>query len=210
LESAWDTNITGSDIFTSDGLLLLVVIAVVLVIGAFARAQLRQSRSSTPWSVICAGGVVGLLVVAAWTVTGVIGADEFEPTALSALRLVAPVGETIQYFMIFTGDTIRFSIALVLGVIVGAAASASIGGRFKFTGFADEKSILRYDAGDALMGFGGITALGCSVGQGLSGISTASPASTLALGSIVLAAYAAMKIQRAPAIGAGSLVVAAE
>lgn len=210
LESAWDTNISGADILTTANVLPLVIIAITLATGVAVLTQIKKNRSAITWSAIAAGSIVGLLVVGAWTVTGVIGADEFEPTALNALSFVAPVGETVQYFMIFTGDTIRFSIALVLGVLTGAAISASIGRRFAFRGFVNEKSLLRYIAGGALMGFGGITALGCSVGQGLSGVSTASPASALALGSIVLAAYTAMKIQRLPAVGRRPQIVAAE
>jgi uncharacterized membrane protein YedE/YeeE len=210
LESAWDTETTGSDILASAGTLELVTAVIALTVGALAVVLLRQNRPATPWFAITSGALVGLLVVAAWFVTGVVGEDEFEPTQLSALSFVAPVGETVQYFMIFTGDTIRFSIALVLGVLAGAAASAMIAGRFKFTGFTDEKSILRYIAGGALMGFGGVTALGCSVGQGLSGVSTASPASVLALISIVFSAYATMKLQRFFSADTMAQVVAAE
>ncbi len=210
LESLWDTESTGADILVSSGTLPLVTAAIALVVGTLAVIFMRQDRSTTPWGSIVSGALVGLLVVAAWVVTGVIGADEFEPTPLSALSFVAPVGETVQYFMIFTGDTIRFSIALVLGVLAGAAISAVIGGRFRFSGFVDEKSILRYIAGGALMGFGGVTALGCSVGQGLSGVSTASPASILALTSIVLAAYATMKLQSAVPASDTTRFVAAE
>lgn len=210
LESLWDTETTGGDILISSGTLPIVTAAMALVVGILAVALIRQSRSTSPGYAITTGALVGLLVVAAWMVTGVIGADEFEPTPLSALSFVAPVGETVQYFMIFTGDTIRFSIALVIGVLGGAAVSAVIAGRFRFSGFVDEKSVLRYIAGGVLMGFGGVTALGCTVGQGLSGVSTASPASILALTSIVLAAYATMKLQRSAPTSTTAQVVAAE
>ena len=45
------------------------------------------------------------------------------------------------------------------------------------------------------MGFGGVTALGCTIGQGLSGISTLSLGSALALAGIVAGALAAFRYQ---------------
>ena len=98
--------------------------------------------------------------------------------------------------MIFTGDTFRFSIALVTGVLVGAFASSAVSGRFNFQGFSTEGSVLRYTLGGVLMGFGGVTALGCTIGQGLSGVSTASPASVLAITAIVGGAFATMRWQQ--------------
>lgn len=210
LETAWDTQATGGELLSSGNLLPFAIALIALTVGAFAFVILKQSQSKTPWFVISSGAFVGLLIVAAWVVTGIVGADEFDPTPLSALSFVAPVGETVQYFMIFTGDTIRFSIALVLGVLAGAAASAVLGGRFSFTGFTTESSVLRYISGGALMGFGGVTALGCSVGQGLSGVSTASPTSILALGSIVFAAYVTMTFQRTASVGDVVQVIPAE
>ena len=141
---------------------------------------------------LATGAAVGLVVVAGWAVTGIVGADEFEPTQLASLSFVAPVGETIQYLMIFTGDTIRFSVALLGGVLVGAFASALVGRRFHFKGFTSERSLVRYIVGGLLMGFGGVTALGCSVGQGLSGISTASLSSVIAVLAIAAGGYGMM------------------
>jgi hypothetical protein len=141
------------------------------------------------------GALVGLAVVAGWAVTGIVGFDEFEPTQLQSLSFVAPVGEGLQYLMIFTGVSANYVIALLGGVLAGAFGSALIGGRLRFKGFQSEGSLLRYIAGGVLMGFGGVTALGCSVGQGLSGLSTASFASIIAVLAIAGGGYAAMAVQ---------------
>jgi uncharacterized protein len=46
-----------------------------------------------------------------------------------------------------------------------------------------------------LMGVGGVTAMGCTIGQGLSGLSTLSISSFLALAGILAGAWLAFKYQ---------------
>jgi uncharacterized membrane protein YedE/YeeE len=147
-------------------------LAVAGIIGAVLLALLVWSVSRHGGRGLVTGALVGLAVVAGWAVTGIVGFDEFEPTQLQSLSFVAPVGEGLQYLMIFTGVSANYVIALLGGVLAGAFGSALIGGRVRFKGFQSEGSLLRYIAGGILMGFGGVTALGCSVGQGLSGLST--------------------------------------
>jgi uncharacterized membrane protein YedE/YeeE len=50
--------------------------------------------------------------------------------------------------------------------------------------------------GAVLMGFGGVTAMGCTIGQGLSGVSTLALGSFIALAGIVAGAVATMKWQQ--------------
>jgi uncharacterized membrane protein YedE/YeeE len=175
LETAWSLEATPAQVYESGTVSPLLLAAAMAVTGA----------------------TVGLVVVAGWAVTGIVGADDFEPTQLASLSFVAPVGETIQFLMIFTGDTIRFSVALLGGVLAGAFASALVGRRFHFKGFTSERSLVRYVAGGLLMGFGGVTALGCSVGQGLSGISTASLSSVIAVLAIAAGGYGMMRLRAA-------------
>jgi len=195
LEGIWDTGTVTTALFEGGNGLLLMAGALIV---AFAIAIFLISRRAGSMGIgpVLPGIVIGGLVVAGWLVTGFIGADEFEPTPLVSLTFVAPVGESIQYLMIFTGDTIRFSIALVLGTLIGAFASSLVSSRFAFTGFTNERSLLRYATGGVLMGFGGVTALGCTVGQGLSGVSTASPASLLAILAIVAGGWATIRWQQ--------------
>ena len=95
---------------------------------------------------------------------------------------MAPAGETIQYLMIFTGDTIRFSVALLGGVLFGAFASALVGRRFRsdrlhrgeFSGPVSGRR-----PADGLRRRDGTWLF--TVGQGLSGLSTASLSSVIAV-----------------------------
>jgi uncharacterized membrane protein YedE/YeeE len=84
---------------------------------------------------------------------------------------------------------------LLGGVLLGAFVSALIGGRLRYQGFLTEGSLVRYLAGGLLMGFGGVTALGCSVGQALTGVSTASLSSIIAMLAIAAGGYGAMAWQ---------------
>ena len=166
---------------------LALLVAFVAIVG-IARISHRFGYLSA--GAVVSGGLVGLLVVGGWAVTGILGDDGFDPVPLTSLSFVAPVAESIQYLMIFTGDTLRFSIALVGGVIAGAFLSSLVFGRFSLKGFQSETSILRYVAGGIAMGVGGVLALGCTVGQGLSGVSTGSVNSILAVLAIVAGAAA--------------------
>ncbi len=189
LESAWSLETAPAQIYESGTVSpLLVAAAIAVVLLGLLILLVRKSGLKG----VATGAAVGLTVVAGWAVTGIVGADDFEPTQLASLSFVAPAGETIQYLMIFTGDTIRFSVALLGGVLFGALVSALAGGRFRLKGFTAENSLARYLAGGLLMGFGGVTALGCSVGQGLSGISTASLSSVMAVLAIAAGGYGMM------------------
>ena len=167
--------------------------------GALALAGLALTlRLAGPRAVLY-GAAIGGLVLVGWWVTGVVGAEAFEPVALTSLSYVAPVAESVQYAMVATGDTLRFGILLVVGTLVGAFVSSLIGGRFARQGFdADAPPLWRYVAGGLLMGFGGVTALGCTVGQGLSGLSAGAPGSALAFAAIVAGAALTLAWLREP------------
>ena len=53
--------------------------------------------------------------------------------------------------------------------------------------------MIRHVSGGGLMGFGGILALGCTVGQGMTGLATLALGSFLALFGIVLGAVLALR-----------------
>lgn len=142
-----------------------------------------------------AGVVIGLLIVAGWLTTGWLGFDEFEPTPVTSLTFVAPVGATIQYAMIATGMKLNFGILVVLGVILGAFIASRLSGQFKFVGFEDLTQMRRYLVGAICMGSGGALAMGCSVGQGLTGISTLSFTSMLAFGGICVGGWLALRLE---------------
>ncbi|MDP6691918.1 MAG: YeeE/YedE family protein [Alphaproteobacteria bacterium] len=171
----------------------IVVAAVVAgALAWFCFKDVGFRRSPTD---IIAGLIVGLLVAAAWAVTGVVGADDFEPVALTSMTFVAPIGEALQYLMTFTGATINFGIAAVGGVVAGAFLSALAHRQFHIESFTDANDMLRHLIGAALMGTGGVLALGCTIGQGITGISTLSLGSLIALAAIVLGGVLGLKYQ---------------
>ncbi len=146
----------------------------------FSSAEFRTSTRN-----VAAGLIVGLVVIAAWYVTGVIGFDDFEPARLASMTFVAPVGDSIMYLLTFSGSTINFGISVIGGVIAGAFIAAISAGQFRIEAFTDSSDMLRHMTGGAIMGIGGVLALGCTVGQGITGMSTLALGSLLALGSII-------------------------
>lgn len=209
LENLIITEVTPASLFADNASLINMFFAIIM---AAAIVVLLTTKGRGFGRAALPGIAIGLLVVLGWFITGVVGLDDFEPTQLASLSFVAPIAESVQYLMIFTGDTIRFSIALVGGVLVGAFISAVISGRFRFHGFVDERSVLRYLSGAVLMGFGGVTALGCTVGQGVTGLSTAAPSSLISLVAILAGSFATMKFQaaRRPQGDATSKLIPAE
>jgi hypothetical protein len=164
------------------------VIAAVLVIFAFAHTPFRRAGGQ-----IAAGLAVGLLVAAGWFATGYLGADDFNPAAVTSLTFIAPVADTVQYVMLSTGLTLNFGIAMVAGVVAGSLSAALVTRRFHLEGYTSPRHMLRSIAGAALMGSGGAMALGCSIGQGLTGISTLALSSFVAVAGILLGTAAGLR-----------------
>jgi hypothetical protein len=161
-------------------LLPTILVGGVLVAFAFAHRPFRRSPGQ-----IAAGLVMGLLVAAGWLSTGYLGNDDFNPVAVTSLTFIAPIADTLQYVMLSTGLTLNFGIAAVAGVFAGSLVTALVTGRFKLEGFTSPRHMLRSASGAALMGAGGVMAFGCSVGQGLTGISTLALTSFVAVAGIL-------------------------
>lgn len=190
LLAVWRLDIANATSVTAEGLhglapegrlvLALAIVAALLYL-TFRRSRFLENRRD-----LLAGLIVGAVVVAGWLATGVLGYDDFEPMAVTSITFVAPVGEAIQYAMISTGMDISFGVVIVAGVLLGSLASALLRGQFKLEGFSTPQMMTRYMAGGALMGVGGALAMGCSIGQGLTGLSTLGSSSILAAAGIVL------------------------
>ncbi|MEZ5643520.1 MAG: YeeE/YedE thiosulfate transporter family protein, partial [Burkholderiaceae bacterium] len=116
---------------------------------------------------------------------------------MEALTFTSPMAYTIDWLMFFSDANQRLSIAVVsvFGVLVGAAAHAFFTRRFRWDGFKTTEDLANHLIGGTLMGIGGVTALGCTIGQGLSGISTLSLTSFTAVASIIAGAVLALKYQ---------------
>ncbi|CAA7612458.1 YeeE/YedE family protein [Magnetospirillum sp. SS-4] len=169
-------------------MLLTALVGGGLALWCFKDAEFRGSGHD-----VIGGLVIGLLIVGGWAVSGILGADEFEPLPVTSFTFVAPIGGAMQYLMSFTGATIDFGIAAVGGVIFGSFLAARTGGSFQLESFTGTDDLLRHLLGAALMGTGGVLALGCTVGQGITGMSTLALSAPIALGSIVFGGVLGMK-----------------
>ena len=184
-------------------------LGIALLVSATLFAIVFRDRSFRTFDNLLAGLGIGAIIAAAWAISGTIGYVEEHPNTLQeaflrtnsgrmeALSFVAPVAYTIDYLMFFsdTSKVITIGIAAVLGMIAGSAAYALLAGKFRWEGFRDTEDTANHLVGAALMGFGGVTALGCTVGQGLSGVSTLAVGSFIAVAAIIVGAVAALKYQ---------------
>jgi uncharacterized membrane protein YedE/YeeE len=116
---------------------------------------------------------------------------------MEGFSFVAPVAAVLDWLMLYSDASQVLSLAAVLppGVVLGAAAAALVRGEFRWEGFAGTADTARHVVGAVLMGVGGVTAMGCSTGQGLTGLSTLSLGSVLATAGIVAGAVAALRWQ---------------
>ena len=169
---------------------LAVLLGGGLVVFALAQSTFRRSFDD-----LLAGIVIGAVITGGWFVTGYIGNDDFEPVPLESMTFVAPTGNAISYLMTFTGSTINFGIAAVLGMIAGSFAYAAVSGTFRIETFGTRSEMVSHLAGGFLMGFGGVLALGCTIGQGVTGVSTLATGSFIALASILFGSAITMKVE---------------
>jgi hypothetical protein len=111
---------------------------------------------------------------------------------MEALSMVAPVGYALDWLLYFsdTSKVLTTGVVSVFGVLAGSAAVSLATRSFRWEGFANVEDMATHLVGAALMGVGGVTAVGCTVGQGLSGISTLALGSVLALAAITACASA--------------------
>ena len=167
----------------------------VLLGGGLIAFALSQSAFRRSFDNLLAGVVLGAVVTGGWFVTGYLGNDDFEPAPLESLTFIAPVGNTINYSMTFTGSTINFGIAAVLGVIAGSFVYAVSSGSFRIETFSTRSEMVSHLAGGLLMGFGGVLALGCTIGQGVTGMSTLAAGSLIAVACIIFGSAVTMKVE---------------
>jgi uncharacterized membrane protein YedE/YeeE len=156
------------------------------------------------------GGVVtGLVVVGGWYVSGALGYLAEDPNTLQeafvatnsgrmeSFSFVAPQAYTLELLMFWTDKSkiVTYGIASAIGVIAGSAAYALVTRQFRWESFRDAPDTANHIVGGMLMGFGGITALGCTVGQGISGFSTLALGSIITFVAIIAGSAATMKFQ---------------
>lgn len=148
----------------------------------------RHHRLS-PKSVLTAIGV-GLTIAAGWTVTYALAQLTFAPTHITSVSFTGPSADTLMGLINSRSIPLGFDVGLVPGVFLGSLVAALATREFALQGFEGGASMLRYIAGAALMGFGGMLAGGCAVGAGVTGCAIFALTGWIALLSMWLGAVA--------------------
>jgi len=183
---------------------------LTLLVGGGLLAFALASREARQSGGMLAGAIaIGAVCVAGWYLTAHIGYVEEHPRTLErafigtnsggaeSFTFVAPVAYTLELFLLWTDSSriVTFGIAGVFGVIAGSALYATTSRSFRLEAFQSADDLVRHIVGAVLMGFGGVTALGCTVGQGITGLSTLAIGSLLTTAAIIAGAAATMKVQ---------------
>lgn len=167
-----------------------VMIALALVVLPLLTFALISARVFSQVANLASGLGVGALVVIGWALSG-LGRDDFAATPVqpTSLSFVRPVADAIDWIERSTALGLPgFGAASVFGVIAGGFLVSWSSGRFHVQGFADRRDVFRHLAGGTAMGIGGVMALGCTIGQGVTGLSTLSVQSFIACAAIVAGA----------------------
>jgi len=180
----------------------LRLILALIIGGAFiVFAVIKKSFWNT--ENLLAGIGVGLAITAIWWVSGHYAHLTEDPNTLQeaflvtnsgrmeSLSFVAPYAYSLDWLM-FTSDkskVLTIGIVAVIGMILGSAISSIVSKNFRWESFRGVEDTANHLVGAALMGFGGVAAVGCTVGQGLSGLSTLALNSFIAFPGFILGAY---------------------
>lgn len=184
--------------------LIAVVVAVALCAWVVSRREFRASADN--W---LAGLGVGATVVALWWVTGHFGFVAEHPDTLESVYLAthsgrmesfsftAPMAYTLDWILFFSDSAkvLTVGVMSVFGVVLGSFVVAVATRTFRWEGFGSTQDTALHLVGAVCMGVGGVTAMGCTIGQGLSGLSTLSLGSLLAVAGIVVGALLGFRCQ---------------
>ena len=198
LISAW----TGASLPAME-IAVALTVALALLIFVFKDRDFRTSFDH-----VLGGTVVGLVIVGGWYVTGHIGYGENPDTletafigtnsrTIESLSFTAPVAYTLELLLLWTDRSLgpTFGIGACLGIIAGSFTYAIASKSFRWEGLAGAEDTVNHVIGGLLMGFGGVLALGCTIGQGLTGFSTLAIGSILAFFAIVAGSALTMRYQ---------------
>jgi uncharacterized protein len=182
------------------------LLAALLAGTAWLVWRARGGMDASHWF----GGIgVGVLVTAGWALTGHLGFIAEHPETLEpawmgtysnrpeSLTFAAPLAHGLDLLTLWSdrNTTASFGVVVALGVVLGSLGSAWWRDEFHLESFGGAYDLGRHLVGGTMMGFGGVTALGCSIGQGITGLSLLSAGSCLAAASIVGGALFALQVQ---------------
>lgn len=160
-----------------------LAVAMLLAALALRDGALRRDRAAIGWSV-----AVGLAIASGFAATGWIARTGFDAIRVESHSFTAPQGDAVLYLMTGSGGGIDFGIGSVAGVVLGAFLGATLRRQFRWEACDDARELARQVAGAALMGFGGVVAFGCSVGQGLSAFAVLAHSAPVTLTAIAAGA----------------------
>jgi uncharacterized membrane protein YedE/YeeE len=195
------------------------VLGVLVLLYLFKSADFRRNFDN-----VFAGLVVGVAVIAAWYVTSNIRIDMGDgPQSLTQIygnwdflmdspegkpqngstnlqpqsfTFISPIGQAYGYATAgLQSAFLTFGVMSVFGVILGSLLWSIVSKGFRLEWFASFKDFVVHMIGAVLMGFGGVLGLGCTVGQGITGVSTLALGSFLVFASIVFGSALTMKMQ---------------
>lgn len=192
------------------------VMVFALLVFIFKSADFRSRFDN-----ILGGAVVGIAVIGAWyistaMVTIVAGEDKYSWTqytgddvwvmletkdrpqdvAAQSFSFINPIGQVLRYGLNnFDERFLTFGVVSVFGVIFGSLLWALVSRGFRFEWFASIRDFINHLAGGVLMGIGGTLALGCTIGQAVTGASTLALGSFIAFAGIVFGSALTMKVQ---------------
>ena len=185
------------------GLALALLAGGGLVLWALRDAEFRSSSKN-----LLAGLGIGAVIAVMWWVIGHMGfvpehPETLEPVylgtaggSMQALSFTSPMARTLEWVIFFDASTtLTLGVVSVIGVVLGAMAYALFNRSFHWEGFRGTQDTALHIVGALLMGIGGVTAGGCTVGQGLSGLSTLSVTSMIAVTGIMLGAIGGLRFQ---------------
>jgi uncharacterized membrane protein YedE/YeeE len=184
------------------GLIIALLAGLPLLFWILRAGDFRQNLE-----LVGAGLVIGALIVIAWYVTAggagqaLMEELEFmdEPpffTGAQSLTFIGPSGHIVQYLKeSFAATFLTFGVATIAGVVFGSFLYTLIFRKIRIEWFVSWNDFFMHAAGAVLMGIGGVLAMGCTIGQGISGVSTLALGSILTILSIIAGSAATMKYQ---------------
>jgi|CryBogDrversion2_8_1035294.scaffolds.fasta_scaffold11403_2 hypothetical protein len=173
--------------FTLTGLALSFVM-ILASVGLLNHHEARPLGFGELFEQLYPGLLVGLVVTLAWTLSGVVGHVSESPLTLEevflasqsgkveAVTFVSPMAYLLDWLVFYSdaSKVLGYASICALGVASGSLLSALLGRNFRWEGFGSTEDLGTHLIGALLMGVGGVVAMGCTFGQGMSGFSTLS------------------------------------
>lgn len=199
--------IVNSVVSFADASIVRIGLAIVLFI-LVLRFILRTNGIRNNAANVVSGCVIGCCISLAWYLTASsIGANWVEaaewadnpPVGVGpqSFTFINPLGEYISWILDFSNASVLLTVGMcaAFGLFAGSLADSMIRREFHLVWFVSLKDFAANAIGGMLMGIGGVLALGCTIGQGISGVSTLALGSFMAVAAIIFGSAITLKVQ---------------